>query len=302
MKNLTIILVIITEVLNISFGQDTFAPVGAKWIYTEPKIFGLFEGPKYFEITGMDTIEGKVCSRITYDTSFMGDVTHFYQDSNKLYFRVKNSEVDTFLLFFDQSAKENDTLDIGVRNAPYYEYNNNDSIPFFSMKIIIDSVGQEEINNISLKVWYISALSNSPMTCHEIGWKYYENVGYNYIFLPYFGCLDPPVELTLRCYEDPNTFFKFVDFACDYHSATSDSGISDKLLVFPNPVSDQISLSLPPGMEAINIVIYNLMGKKLLTTEYKDAAIDVSILNQGYYIIKVSDEEGKVVLSKFVKS
>jgi hypothetical protein len=302
MKNLVFVLIIIIQVLNSTFGQNTFAPMGAKWIYTEPKIFNLFEGPKYFEITGMDTIGGKVCSRITYDTSFMGDVTHFYQDNNKIYFRVKNSEVDTFLLFFDQSATVNDTIDIGVRNAPYYDYNANDSIPFFSMKIVIDSIKTEEVDNKSIKVWYLSTVSIfTPYTCHEIGSKYYENVGYNHIFLPYFECLDPGIEFDLRCYEDPVTSIKFVDYPCDYHSKTKDHQLNNAIVIYPNPANNEINISIPHGFNIEKTEIFNALGRRVFASSDENEVINISDLESGIYLVLMQDYNGSILSGKFVR-
>ncbi len=291
------------QMLHSTFGQNIFAPMGAKWTYTEPKILNLFEGPKYFEITGIDTIQEKVCSRITYNTSFMGDVTHFYKDSNKIYFRVKNSEVDTFLLFFDQTAKENDTLDIGVRNAPYFDYINTDTIVYYSMKVKIDSIKTEEVDNKSIKVWYLSTVSNfTPYTCHEIGLKYYENVGYDYIFLPYFGCLDPPIEYNLRCYEDPGISIKFVDYPCDFHSKASDIAIYDDIAISPNPANSTVDITIPDSFRAESATLYNKIGQNIKSFSKVYEEIDISGLKPGLYIFVVRDKDGKLLKGKFVKN
>ncbi len=302
MKKLIFIILCSFQFSFVVFGQHPFAPLGAKWVYTEPKILNLFEGPKYFEITDLDTIQGKVCSRITYDTSFMGDVTHFYQDSNKIYFRVKNSEIDTFLLFFDQSAKQGDTLDIGVRNAPFIDLNSSDSPVYYSMKIIIDSMRVEEIDDIKIKVWYLHGIDVFlPYTCHEIGRKYYENIGYNNKFLPYFLCLDPGLEMNLRCYEDPVNSIKFVDYPCDYHSKASDIAIYDDIAISPNPANSTVDITFPDSFRAESATLYNKIGQNIKSYSKVYEEINISDLKSGLYILVVRDKDGKLLKGKFVK-
>jgi len=216
--------------------------------------------------------------------------------------KCRSQEIDTFLLFFDQSAKQGDTLDIGVRNAPFIDLNSSDSLVYYSMKIIIDSMRIEEIDDINIKVWYLHGIDVFlPYTCHEIGRKYYENIGYNNKFLPYFLCLDPGLEMNLRCYEDPVNSIKFVDYPCDYHSETSDYAILNHITISPNPAESKVHITIPADFKVEEAVLFNKIGQKLKTLLVENEDIDISNLMPGLFILVFRDKEGKLLKGKFVK-
>jgi hypothetical protein len=79
--------------------------------------------------------------------------------------------------------------------------------------------------------------------------------------------------------------------------------VVDKLLIYPNPSSTQITIELPHTQQKNTILtIYNLNGQQLITqkiTEQK-TVVDVSALPSGVYFVKVVDTEmvmvGKIVV------
>ena len=93
-----------------------------------------------------------------------------------------------------------------------------------------------------------------------------------------------------------------VEEACDPVSV-DERTLSDKLLIYPNPSSTQITVELPnaPQKNAF-LTIYNISSEQMLTSKITEqkTVVDVSALPDGIYFIKVADNR-TVMVSKMVK-
>lgn len=77
----------------------------------------------------------------------------------------------------------------------------------------------------------------------------------------------------------------------------SDNYISP-VIIYPNPSSEFISISLPNNLNINNIEFYDNNGKHVLTGDHN--RVDISSLDSGIYLIKVISGE-KVFTSKLIK-
>ena len=70
---------------------------------------------------------------------------------------------------------------------------------------------------------------------------------------------------------------------------------------YPNPITNKEFTISSNNSSVKDIVIFNVLGKKVLTTSFSGAksTIDVSAINSGIYILKVT-EEGKTATKKLV--
>jgi len=79
---------------------------------------------------------------------------------------------------------------------------------------------------------------------------------------------------------------------------------SDKLFIYPNPSSTQITIELPksPQKNAI-LVIYNMNAQQLLSRQILEQkmVVDVSGLPNGFYFVKVADDK-TLMIGKMVKN
>jgi hypothetical protein len=76
------------------------------------------------------------------------------------------------------------------------------------------------------------------------------------------------------------------------------------LVVYPNPVSDQLTIGINEYHESIReLSIYDLNGRCLLRKEIHSPShiIDVSHFKAGLYILRILTENGKWVEQKFIK-
>jgi hypothetical protein len=82
--------------------------------------------------------------------------------------------------------------------------------------------------------------------------------------------------------------------------AQSSSGIVG-LSVYPNPVNDgRVYISSNNNTDK-EILIYDLLGKKVLQTVISNKELNISNLNPGVYIIRISEENQSATRKLIVK-
>jgi hypothetical protein len=72
------------------------------------------------------------------------------------------------------------------------------------------------------------------------------------------------------------------------------------VVLYPNPVVNQLRVMLPQGVEAMRIVALNGAVVKEFTTFEKSNFIDVTDLNNGVYFLQVQTAD-RVFTKRFVK-
>ena len=92
-------------------------------------------------------------------------------------------------------------------------------------------------------------------------------------------------------------------FQMDSFKVEGTLGINDinslQMKLYPNPADGNYVTIQTSTYGVKQIEVYNLLGKLLLNTEIKTDNLDVSLLNEGVYLIKVSIE-GKSKISKLI--
>ncbi|KAA1243387.1 Ig-like domain-containing protein [Aquimarina sp. RZ0] len=87
------------------------------------------------------------------------------------------------------------------------------------------------------------------------------------------------------------------------YSSTRDNNIDDSAIkIFPNPVVETINFSSEINIG--NVKVYNAIGKlqKDIMFEKGNNVLDMKSLSTGYYIVKIMDEDNKVItIQKIVK-
>jgi hypothetical protein len=67
--------------------------------------------------------------------------------------------------------------------------------------------------------------------------------------------------------------------------------------IYPNPAKDQINIQ---GLTVKSVAIFNLTGSKVM--ESTKNSFNISSLNKGIYMVKITDENGKVAVKKLNKN
>ena len=104
------------------------------------------------------------------------------------------------------------------------------------------------------------------------------------------------------------------NYVCDPHAGnmngtvtvTSTAGITKNNLLsfdmYPNPVSDMLTVQLPIGTEKAEVSIFDYTGRlvSLKTISYNDATIDIQSISKGIYMIRVATNT-KIGVQRFIK-
>jgi hypothetical protein len=92
------------------------------------------------------------------------------------------------------------------------------------------------------------------------------------------------------------------DFSLALSNGLSVSAFSKSdFVVYPNPTSDSISVTLPEGFESRTLAIYNVLGQKVLEEDISTQSPTVSLksLNSGIYFYKIESNDfsksGKII-------
>ncbi|MCK9206052.1 MAG: T9SS type A sorting domain-containing protein [Salinivirgaceae bacterium] len=71
------------------------------------------------------------------------------------------------------------------------------------------------------------------------------------------------------------------------------------LVVYPNPASTELNIEMA---NVSNVQIYNVLGAKVANVQlFGNNKVDVSTLTTGVYVVKATDSNGKVAVTKFNK-
>jgi hypothetical protein len=80
--------------------------------------------------------------------------------------------------------------------------------------------------------------------------------------------------------------------------------INNKILVYPNPVSDYIKIKVPENVNGKSISVFTIFGRKLMdktiSKKIKDVELDCADLPSGIYILQLNTES-ETYRTKFVK-
>ncbi|ESU24477.1 hypothetical protein FEDK69T_09240 [Flavobacterium enshiense DK69] len=89
-----------------------------------------------------------------------------------------------------------------------------------------------------------------------------------------------------------------VDTTSDYTLSTASFNNITGLNIYPNPANDVLHITTSAN-EIKTIAIYDVMGKEVFNTTTANETINITSLNAGVYIIKIT-EEGKTATRKLV--
>ena len=79
-----------------------------------------------------------------------------------------------------------------------------------------------------------------------------------------------------------------------------DHNKKDEILLFPNPVENILTIESAESID--DIIVFDILGNKIMPTRVSNSSIDVSGLVKGIYFLRLSIDNRKVVIKKFIKN
>jgi len=299
MKKFTLLnLLIFFLVLPLSSITQNWAPVGAKWYFTQNHIGTSGVSYRVSESIKDTIILGKNCRKIIQEDVFQTwEVFYTYKSNDSVYFY--NSFLNEFKLLYDYGASTGDIWVIPTIPKDPNLYNRLDTVI-----VHVDSTSQTIIDNQSLRVLYTSMEYplNSTESPAEFGGEIIENIGGLKFFTPtYAHFFQDPSLGDMRCFVSNDLVFETGAYDCDEVTLSNNEFSLNRLLVFPNPVDDFLILKGNMGYN-FNYVIYNTIGSGLGSGIICNDKINVANLSKGiYYIHLVNSSLNVIKIAKFLK-
>ncbi|MBK7233739.1 MAG: T9SS type A sorting domain-containing protein [Saprospiraceae bacterium] len=279
---------------TLSFAQ-TWAPIGAKWTYTQGTINPNYTTFKTFESIGDTVINGQSCKILTIIEHYgpgWSDTTqqYTYSDSNRVYFLNGTERC----LIYDFNAQQGDTFVLNCNHGSIRQ-------PFIVKVLSVDTI---TINGHPRKRFdYLAddiVVGFSGTVIEGIG-----NI--NGMFPIDHHTYNGP----LRCYEDSilglykNQYYNWNSawqLDCDLIiTGVDDQTVSENLKVFPNPFNNHLTLQFANN-EQTTVTFYDLMGKHVLHHIFTNySTINTEPLLAGIYFYEVRNNNGIRKTGKIVK-
>ncbi len=89
------------------------------------------------------------------------------------------------------------------------------------------------------------------------------------------------------------------DGCAEYYASTEENEFSN-FMCFPNPASNELRFLLDEPYKNGIISIYNSTGTLVLHRTLDAEPVDISGLSEGYYIVRITSSESKIITSRFV--
>jgi len=275
-----------------SIAQE-WAPIGAKWHYTE-RFFGW--NPieiDYIKIESVkDTIvAGKSCKKLTKRHNIgctdRPDIEYMYSENDQVFFY--DTSFNAFQVLYDFGADQGDSWIILVKDMQP------DDIDTLIVKV--DSTNQIIINGISLKQFFVTYdFRNETIPNYTYNSTIIESIGdlwymFNYYPEWAFGC-DANFSEGLRCYEDSiiGLYETGIADSCEYIKlwTVSESIDHSPITLYPIP-ADDVLLVKGELCNPMHYKIVDINGKVVQADELKNNKIPVQRFSPGLYIIEFHD-------------
>lgn len=100
----------------------------------------------------------------------------------------------------------------------------------------------------------------------------------------------------------PNAQWQLINVSARFDNAEAQLEGASTVQLYPNPAQHTVSVNLPPDMKRSTIVVYNSLGKLMMTREANSdrAELNVAGLKSGIYILRAIKDE-RIVTTRFTK-
>jgi len=272
--------------ISIQISAQEFAPIGAKWHYSQGTVNPTLISFKTIESIADTSINGKGCKKLKAASQYKASYTAslFMYSANDSVFVFKEGD---FHLLYDFGAVTGDTITIGY-------YKTYDGLP---LKMIIDSTSTVMIYGRVKKLQYVTCGDGMVI---EFGGKIIEGIGNTEYMFPLF---DGHLEGALRCYEDnllglfhspfhPSNGWDFQN--CEQTiTGIMDLKIIGANIVYPNPTTS--SFAIANLDRTTDFEIFDINGRKVMSGIVNATqAINVVGLPKGiYFMVIINNKQSR---------
>lgn len=268
-------------------------PIDFKYCYSFYGAYGETFNAHLTKI-GDTLIQDRPCAIMDYP--FQYNLRYLWYDDSKIY-RYSESKDSFFLLYdFDLTPGEILTIDLGFRS----EELGSDAA---RVRYLITDINYEEWNGVVLRVQQVEKIDDPGTELFVFGERLIEGIGSESYFVPYSQGDEIWANLKEAVFESGPVF---ETNACIGSSTEEAWSTVPTLNVTPNPFTNEFHIELPDQKNGVGdryyLSIINLLGAQVFAKEHQAGElVDFSDLENGLYILFMSNNEGVVGKSKLVK-
>jgi hypothetical protein len=289
--------------LPVTIYAQFFAPVGATWHYTAKEVFG-GPGDEYAleaRVIKDTIVHNKMCREIWADQLCWhpSETQYVYNQGDSVF--LYDALLEDFKLIYDFNGTTGDRIVIPIPRQ--------EEAVIDTVILTIDSTDAIEINNIELKVQFVTYQVKYTIPSGNPDFSYsseiIEIIGDTYFLfhipLDATRVCDANYSDGLRCYEDSylGHYETGIAPACDYSYVSVEDVPIHTHTVYPNPTNGELFLENEfVGLHTVEVIESN--GRKIRTFTGNDP-IDLKDLQNGIYFLKIIDKELNFYIEKVIK-
>ena len=279
---------------------QNWSPAGANWKYSYYGFFPGYVDVTYTGDTVIDVQAAKILNKTFHGMDWSMSIVssaigsdYTYENNGTVFIRYQN-QWDTLYDFNAQVGENWRMAKQPITNV----------CPLNSRLKVI-ATGNTTIHN-ELRKYLVVDFCNPDLSTLGIQDTIVENIGFlDSYFLPYDqfdGWVDGNEGGPLRCYTDNNfpTYAPHFTEACDFIVGMEELALNSRLLIYPNPVIDEIHFTQGDVEKFVQYAIYSLDGKLHDSGPLK-TPISIHHLEPGNYLLEVSNSTQKQ-FAKIVKA
>jgi hypothetical protein len=268
--------------------QNSFAPVGAKWTYTQRHFGGPDTNLFVLECTGDTLIQGRTCSKLAI-TQGLNNCMPFFpaltrQGDSILVYQPIFSNFGTLYVFGQAPGSQWETI---------IDY------PFGADTVrwtVLDT-GHVVLDGVSLLSQEVSAISNGPYQTESLtSGTMIDRLGDLFFLFPWIlGFCDAERNGPLRCYSDPEINWLAPHLPqCDLSTGITERSDAPSIMVSPSilDAGGSVHVALPSGSTG---VLLDATGR---TVAALPANGDLNIAHTGLYLIHAVSEHGQLSVAR----
>lgn len=280
-----------------------FAPIGAKWHYTETFCFSGDTDFLLIQSVKDTIILNKSCREL--DCEYLcwerSGLQYVYSSNDSVFFY--DTELDRFQLLYLFSAKINDTWDILISNW-------DESID--TLKINVDSIYTVSINDQQLKAYDVTYTIKEFSDNFDLIYssKVIEKIGdTHYLFnIPEETRMlcDDNFSRGLRCYEDTQLglFSTGIADSCNYTykwKSNVENNANNNIILLINPTNENIQINVN-SYEELTVELRSLPGRLIQSKVFTlNTQLNITGLSKGLYLLTIKCHNIPIETRKIMK-
>jgi len=274
-----------------------WAPIGATWTYTQGQVTSPDTNLAVITITGDTLIQGRNCDKLEATSGYyvcypFYDFIHYDGDSLWIY----DHHDDRFMLLMCMNAIPGDAWTTELQHSSGGVRDTITWTVLDTATIVVDGIPLRSLD-LSFDGGILSPYCWPHCT-------FIERIGnLKYLFDFQIGVCDAEIFQGLRCYEDNDISWQSPSVPqCALSTGIAEWDDRPIISLSPNPVpaGAQVQVEIPGQQGAVQLVVYDALGREVLRTDVRDERMEMSLPTSGSYLVRLLRDGTSVAQQRLV--